>query len=144
MKTKPIKTAIYIGLGLLLLSPENYFGQNKQYLTTVADNIQKNVTSFSAKSCEGKVYLNWTTHCIKYDGIYIIERSTDNKNFSLIGLKAGTGCDLNIDLLHCWTDKNAPEGNVYYRLQWVQNKNEISPEKNIPGTNMQALVGLNK
>ena len=77
---------------------------------------------------------------MKTDGMYLIERSTDNKNNVLIGMKVALGTPLDVELFYCLTDKKPISGNSYYRLSWIENgnshifsSNKLNPnEQNIP------------
>ena len=64
----------------------------------------------------GNVYLKWRVKNEPEDGLFIIERSTDNNNFKTIQFKKGIGASICYPLLYCSTDEHPLQGTSYYRL----------------------------
>ena len=71
---------------------------------------------FSAKFVEGKTYLKWIVETETEDGLFMVERSANNKDFDIIGLKRGIGVPISQPILYCATDKDPLPGISYYRL----------------------------
>ena len=86
----------------------------------------------------GKVYLNWVSKSNAEDCIYVIERSTDGKEYEPVGLKEGIGSPL--ELLYSWVDTKPISGTANYRIKQINNegnlvaqaepKTVVSPESN--------------
>ncbi|MGB5930414.1 MAG: T9SS type A sorting domain-containing protein, partial [Cyclobacteriaceae bacterium] len=63
-----------------------------------------------------KVELKWQTATEKDNDFFSVERSTDLENFTIIGTVDGAG-DSDEILSYNFTDRLAPQGNVYYRIK---------------------------
>lgn len=75
-----------------------------------------NITSFDlAKSGTG-IKLTWTSAQEKNAKQYIIERSADNKNWSIVGTVAAKG-NTSSPTNYSFIDANPLNGNIYYRLK---------------------------
>jgi hypothetical protein len=95
------------------------------YFQDFTYNIPTNVTlpvdlkSFDAKLASGKALLNWTASETKFSH-YIVERSTDGKNFSdrtMIFASGKSGLDASYSFSE--NISNVSESLVYYRLKMV-------------------------
>ncbi len=65
----------------------------------------------------GKVFLNWTAKEEPADCIYIVERSSDGRQFESVGVKEGIGT--NVELFYSWMDQAPPAGFAYYRVKKI-------------------------
>ena len=65
----------------------------------------------------GKVFLNWTAKNEPTDCIYIVERSSDGRQFESVGVKEGIGT--NVELFYSWMDQTPPAGFAYYRIKKI-------------------------
>lgn len=65
----------------------------------------------------GKVFLNWTAKDEPADCIYIVERSSDGRQFESVGVKEGIGT--NVELFYSWMDQAPPAGFAYYRVNKI-------------------------
>lgn len=72
------------------------------------------LVSFSGKESNAVVELNWKMRSIKNIHSYQVERSVDNLNYSLVATVSSNN-QYNLSVI----DKEAPAGNVYYRLKIV-------------------------
>jgi len=74
------------------------------------------LVSFKAIYNTGNVYLKWRVKNETEDGLFIIERSSDTKNFKTIKFKQGIGVPICLPLLYCSIDERPLQGTNYYRL----------------------------
>lgn len=68
----------------------------------------------------GKIYLNWVAKANSPDCIYVIERSSDGKDYEPVGIKEGIGSDL--ELLYSWVDPNPAGGTAQYRIKQIDDQ----------------------
>ncbi|MBL7697137.1 MAG: T9SS type A sorting domain-containing protein [Chitinophagaceae bacterium] len=95
------------------------------YFQDFTYNVPHNVTlpvnlkSFDAKLSSGKAFLNWTASETKFSH-YIVERSTDGKNYSDRTMIFATGKE-GSDATYSFSENvsNVSDGLVYYRLKMV-------------------------
>ncbi|PCH96344.1 MAG: hypothetical protein COB85_03665 [Bacteroidetes bacterium] len=71
---------------------------------------------FAIVSNGGKVYTHWHVKGEKERGLFIVERSTNNKDYEQIGFKRGIGVVIENKILYCWVDEEPPAGDCSYRL----------------------------
>lgn len=83
-----------------------------------------NIVSFTAINNEGKVYLKWLVKDQQHDGLYLIERAEDGKNFDIVGIKESVGTTLKSALLYCFTDVSPMSKTAFYRVRHVGDNNE--------------------
>ena len=76
-----------------------------------------NIFNYTTVYNSGKVFLNWTAKDEPADCIYIVERSSDGRQFESVGVKEGIGT--NIELFYSWMDKTPPAGFAYYRVKKI-------------------------
>ena len=74
------------------------------------------LVDFKAIYNTGNVYLKWRVKNETEDGLFIIERSSDTKNFKTITFKQGIGVPICLPLLYCSIDERPLQGTNYYRL----------------------------
>ena len=83
------------------------------------DPLPVNLLSFTGeRQTESKVELNWSTASEQNNDRFEIQRSDEGEDFTSIGKRKGAG-NSNEVLKYQYTDNNAPEGTVYYRLKQV-------------------------
>lgn len=88
-----------------------------------------NIYNYSTVYNSGKVFVSWTSKNESEDCLYVIERSTDGREFKSAGIKEGIGSD--IELYYSWIDQAPPAGFAYYRVK------KITKE----GTQLYSAVG---
>jgi hypothetical protein len=76
-----------------------------------------NIFNYTTVYNSGKVFLNWTAKDEQADCIYIIERSSDGRQFESVGVKEGIGTSL--ELFYSWMDQAPPAGFAYYRVKKI-------------------------
>jgi hypothetical protein len=76
------------------------------------------LSSFEGKLTNNTALLNWTTATELQFKSFVIERSTNNSDFSPIGEVAAAGNSTSVKKYN-FSDKNLPAGIVYYRLKLV-------------------------
>ncbi len=74
------------------------------------------LSEFYAQKQTGKVALQWTTSSEENVAQFVIERSSDGKNYKSIGTVAATG-NSSTPKNYSFTDQNPAASNNYYRLQ---------------------------
>ncbi|WP_192823136.1 T9SS type A sorting domain-containing protein [Rufibacter sp. LB8] len=74
--------------------------------------------SFTGKLQTNGVLLNWKTASEKDNDFFEVERSTDGKNFQMIGKVKGNGTTT-IEMDYSFLDAASVNGTVYYRLRQV-------------------------
>lgn len=76
-----------------------------------------NIFNYTTTYNSGKVFVNWTAKDEPLDCIYIIERSSDGRQFESVGVKEGIGT--NLELFYSWMDHTPPAGFAYYRVKKI-------------------------
>jgi len=76
-----------------------------------------NIYNYTTTYNSGKVFVNWTAKDEPMDCIYIIERSSDGRQFESVGVKEGIGT--NLELFYSWMDHTPPAGFAYYRVKKI-------------------------
>jgi hypothetical protein len=76
-----------------------------------------NIFNYTTVYNSGKVFLNWTAKNEPTDCIYIVERSSDGRQFESVGVKEGIGT--NVELFYSWMDQTPPAGFAYYRVKKI-------------------------
>lgn len=67
--------------------------------------------------------IRWTTRSACIEGTYLVERSTDGETFEIIGLRRGVATGEGNEMEYFFIDKEAPQGDVYYRVRHFGNDN---------------------
>ena len=75
------------------------------------------IMNYSTVYNSGKVFINWTAKDEPADCIYVVERSSNDKEYTSVGVKEGIGSD--IELFYSWVDQTPPSGYVYYRIKKI-------------------------
>ena len=93
------------------------------------------VKKFTATPREGKVYLNWVVYNNMKNGMYVIERAIDGKEFEVIGFKKGIPTSLPLDLAFYYTDEPAVNCKISYKVTHIAEDNTYFefPEVNVKG-----------
>jgi len=76
------------------------------------------LTKFTASQVGDRVDLNWETASESNNSHFVIERSTDNRDFKAIGEVKGKG-NSNTKTRYSYSDKKPSPGKNYYRLKQV-------------------------
>ena len=75
------------------------------------------IMNYSTVYNSGKVFINWTAKDEPADCIYVVERSSNDKEYTSVGVKEGIGSE--IELFYSWVDQAPPAGYVYYRIKKI-------------------------
>ena len=104
---------------MILSLSGNVVGQEAKAVPMVQANAFEpvNIFNYTAVYNSGKVFLNWTAKDEPADCIYIVERSSDGRQFESVGVKEGIGT--NIELFYSWMDQTPPAGFAYYRVKKI-------------------------
>lgn len=87
------------------------------------------MTLFTAKYHDGKTYLHWNVKDQQCDGIYVLLRSFDGKNYSMFGKKEGVGVPISVPIAYYFQDEDPQEGITYYKVIHVsENKDYLSSD----------------
>lgn len=105
---------------LMLVSAGSTLAQQadaNQLLTANSTTNTGSIANYSTVYNSGKVFLNWTAKNESADCIYIVERSTDGREYQSVGVKEGIGTA--IELFYSWMDETPPDGFAYYRVKKI-------------------------
>jgi hypothetical protein len=106
---------------MLMSMSSNLFAQEAKMTSMVhaASYTQQptNIFNYTTVYNSGKVFLNWTAKDEPADCIYIVERSSDGRQFESVGVKEGIGT--NVELFYSWMDQTPPAGFAYYRVKKI-------------------------
>src|ERR1041385_7062621 len=70
--------------------------------------------SFFARSVESKIYLSWKVSDLKYDGMFMIYRSSDGENYEIIGVEQSSAANGRPDAGYSFIDKDPVSAPVCY------------------------------
>ncbi|MDQ3050096.1 MAG: hypothetical protein M3Q95_04340 [Bacteroidota bacterium] len=85
--------------------------------STVYSQQATSIFNYTTIYNSGKVFLNWTAKDEPADCIYIVERSSDGRQFESVGVKEGIGT--NVELYYSWMDQAPPAGFAFYRVKKI-------------------------
>lgn len=91
--------------------------QSRQLLAENEASLNTGIQNYSTVYNSGKVFINWTAKNEPSDCIYVIERSSNDKEYTSVGVKEGIGAE--IELFYSWVDQAPPAGYVYYRVKKI-------------------------
>lgn len=97
------------------------YSDNKKVIPST-DTIAK-IQLFTAKYVNGKIYLHWDVIDQQYNGLYIIFRSFDGKNYEAKGFVNGVGVTACVPIAYYFQDENPNKGKTYYKLVHYGNNN---------------------
>ena len=101
-------------IGLLLLSHMSFAqgpGQPNEHTGTLL--------TFKVVFAGGNAYTKWYVQNEEDDGLFLVERSTDNENFKVIGAKQGIGVPSKLIIMYSYVDKDPKPGYVWYRIHKI-------------------------
>lgn len=75
--------------------------------------------SFSPVHLDGKTYVRWLVKNDKKDGVFIVERSEDGKEFEALGFRDRVGTQLLVNLFYSYIDEEPIAGENHYRVMQV-------------------------
>jgi len=94
-------------------------GNEDIFLSVIGNNtVPVELTAFSGKFQNSKIFLSWTTATEKNNNGFAIERSKDKKVFSKIGFIKGKGTTTQKNN-YSYSDENLIADNYYYRLKQI-------------------------
>ena len=112
------KMIIYVSTFLFVVTI--LFSLNASAQVAGSDELPSTVVSFTARAAGDKVYVNWLSRNEPQDGFYVIERSYNNKNYKMVGIKEGIGTALSALLSYSFIDDKPVHGTAgYYRLKQI-------------------------
>ena len=91
--------------------------QNNAPMNLASSQPEVNIHNYNTVYNSGKVFVSWTSKNESEDCVYIIERSTDGRDFKSAGIKEGIGSE--IELYYSWIDQAPPAGFAYYRVKKI-------------------------
>jgi len=91
--------------------------QKSTVLAAANSQPEVNIHNYNTVYNSGKVFVSWTSKNESEDCVYIIERSTDGREFKSAGIKEGIGSE--IELYYSWIDQKPPAGFAYYRVKKI-------------------------
>ena len=95
------------------------------YVDSLSDGVDlqdigsSTLIEFKVRLINGKAYTQWQVKGEREDGLFIIERSTDGKEYEQVGFKQGVGVPIYTPILYCWIDENPISDDAQYRLAKV-------------------------
>ena len=102
------------------ISTTHISNNSTRYITVASINaltpLPVEIINFDAKCQNETPKLSWTTASEINNDYFTIERSSDAINFEAIATVNGNG-NISTQLNYSWTDNNALNGTVYYRLK---------------------------
>lgn len=75
--------------------------------------------SFSPVHLDGKTYVRWLVKNDKKDGVFVVERSQDGKEFEALGFRDRVGTQLLVNLFYSYIDEEPLPGENHYRVMQV-------------------------
>jgi len=112
-----IEIAVFLLLVFGSGSAKAQENNNRPMIAAVVPEQSSNILNYNAIYNSGKVFINWTAKNEPADCIYIIERSTDGKQFESVGVKEGIGAS--VELFYSWMDHTPLAGFSYYRVKKI-------------------------
>lgn len=106
----------FVSDAALDFSDPTWYSANLNNPLNVTSGVPVELTSFSASGSKDGVRLNWETATETNNHRFEIERSKDNKSFSVIGFVNGKGTSTEISK-YSFIDKGLNAGKYYYRLK---------------------------
>jgi uncharacterized protein YjhX (UPF0386 family) len=78
------------------------------------------ITSLNCKNTNGKTFLEWGVTGLTNNGLFIIYRSNDKKNYRPIGVKKGVGVPIPNEIAYYFIDDSARgKTDCYYKLEFM-------------------------
>jgi hypothetical protein len=101
------------------------------------------VKDFSAKTIEGKTYINCLILSTVSENIILMEKSTDGEHFETLNTKMGSVSPNNQPLLYSFIDIDSYTS-ATYRLSSIDNDGvQVLGTITVEGSNQDYLLGLN-
>ena len=102
---------------------------NGQDITVTKDTVAQ-LTFFAGKNIEGKTYLHWNVKNQSCNGTYIIYRSSNDRNYEVLGHKQGVGVTIPLPIAYYYQDEHPYGGTTYYKIVHIaENKSYIMSQK---------------
>ena len=92
-----------------------YNGQEADLMKQV-EISNKTLRAWGCNYKKGKIYVHWSVALEKVKGMYLIERSFDKLQWSIVGTKKGIGTNLPVFLTYFITDNINEPGTYFYRI----------------------------
>lgn len=116
---------------------------NGQEMRVSKDSLA-HITLFTGRCCEGKTYLHWNVKNQQRDGLYIIYRSVDGKNYEALGYKQGVGVLISAPIAYYFQDENPRAGTTYYKLVHIAKDNTYLVSEKISVARDETLLSKTK
>lgn len=105
----------FIVCGQSPVNNDNIYDFNEGRETSI-----KNLTSFTYKVIEKKVYFKLLVRNLSEDCVFVVERSVEDNDYKAVAIKMGKADNNNVDLLYCFQDTlDIDSDKAYYRLKQV-------------------------
>jgi hypothetical protein len=99
-----------------------YADQSILNVSTNNDSPVKSIKNFSASTYNNIVYLNLIMKGETENSVFLLERSVNNFDFTVIGKKSGyTSPNRATEMLYSFKDENPIPGTAYYRIKQFRN-----------------------
>ncbi len=134
MKTNVGDKKIIAAFFLLFLSVSSYsqahftfsnslpFSISDTTVILMKDTVAK-IVSFTAKKNGNKIYFKWSITNLKDNGVFVIYRSMDGKDFQNIGTKKGIGVPISNEIAYYFSYETTT-GEAYYKIDFISNKSK--------------------
>lgn len=89
-------------------------------------NTAARLKSFLVRNAEDKTYLAWVTENLNYDGTFIIYRSTDRENYTIIGVQQTVRTQNVNDIVYSFIDNDPiPAATAHYKIMHLGKDNSF-------------------
>lgn len=129
--TPLLAIVLWVLFSLPFLSYSQQVNNNEKYSFERNNWGEYELTSFTCKGLEGKVFIKWTVLESSNECIYVLERSNDNRKFNKIHTVRASKSPNNMELLNSFVDEKPMDGTSYYRVRRISSEHVISSKSMI-------------
>ena len=98
------------------------------------------VNFFPVKQVQDTAYLSWTVQNMRNNGVFILYRSSDGKNFIMIGTKEVFGTRLKNTIINYFKDTSCGSKTKFYRLVYINSSSEYLVSEKVIVANEQTKI----
>jgi hypothetical protein len=98
------------------------------------------VNFFPVKQVQDTAYLSWTVQNMRNNGVFILYRSSDGKNFIMIGTKEVFGTRLKNPIINYFKDTSCGSKTKFYRLVYINSSSEYLVSEKVIVANEQTKI----
>jgi len=117
----------------------NTMANEGQEVPLKRDSVMR-IVSFSAKQVSDTAYLSWKVQDMHNNGVFILYRSGDGKNFNVIGTKNVYGIPAKSQIAHYFKDTSCGGGIKFYRLVYISSISEYLISEKIMAETEQTRI----